>query len=106
LFLILVPNVHSLVSRLLHEKSNTFGGHSHLNHFSPHTLTALLAGAGLEVVEMETVITELGTINNYLAFEDPYFGEAGSFWAGLTPALLHDNLWGSRLLVLAKPREV
>jgi predicted rRNA methylase YqxC with S4 and FtsJ domains len=36
--LILTPNVESLVTRLPHEKSNTFGGHSHLNHFSPQTL--------------------------------------------------------------------
>jgi len=103
LFLILVPNVKSLVSRLLHEKSNTFGGHSHLNHFSPETLAALLDGVGLKVLEMETVITELGTINNHLAFEDHYNGEAETFWNGLTPQLIHDNLWGSRLLAIAGP---
>lgn len=102
LFLILVPNVNSLVSRLLHEKSNTFGGHSHLNHFSPETLTALLQSVGLKIVEMETVITELGTINNHLAFEDPYEGRAEPFWSGLTPELIHRQLWGSRLLVIAE----
>lgn len=102
LFLIMVPNVHSLVSRLLHEKSGTFGGHSHLNHFSPETLSLLLEKAGLRVIEMETVITELGTINNHLAFEDPYNGSAPVFWEGLTPELIHGRLWGSRLLVIAE----
>lgn len=105
LLLILVPNVHSLVTRLLHEKSNTFGGHSHLNHFTPQSLTMLLENKGFSVLEMETVITELGTINNHLAFEDPYGGQAPSSWEGLTPELIHQNMWGSRLLFLATKKD-
>jgi len=101
LLLILVPNVESLVTRLLHEKSHTFGGHSHLNHFSPRTLETLLNKTGLGGLEMETVITELGTINNHLAFEDAYTGSAEPFHSALTPALIHENLWGSRLLSVA-----
>ncbi|MGL4209656.1 MAG: class I SAM-dependent methyltransferase [Candidatus Adiutrix sp.] len=101
IFLIMVPNVLSLVTRLLHDKSQTFGGHSHLNHFSTDTLTLLLKGAGLKILEMETVITELGAINNYLSFEHPYEGEAGQVLPELTPKMIHDRLWGSRLLVLA-----
>ena len=101
LLFILVPNASSLVTRLLHDQSNTFGGHSHVNHFTAQTLTKLLELTGFEVVEMETVITELGTINNYLAFEDPYQGEAATFWEELTPELIHKNMWGSRLLAVA-----
>jgi 2-polyprenyl-3-methyl-5-hydroxy-6-metoxy-1,4-benzoquinol methylase len=101
LLLLMVPNVESLVTRLLHEKSNTFGGHSHLNHFSPQTLPALLKKEGLAILEMETVITELGTINNHLAFEDAYAGSAPPFIPGLTPELIHQNLWGSRILAVA-----
>ena len=44
--LILVPNVDSLVTRILHEKSGTFGGHSHVSHFNVNTLTSLLAQSG------------------------------------------------------------
>ncbi|MDR2368212.1 MAG: class I SAM-dependent methyltransferase [Deltaproteobacteria bacterium] len=101
--LILVPNSSSLVTRLLHEKSNTFGGHSHLNHFNPKSLTGILQGLHFDILEMETVITELGTINNYLNFEDPYLGNAPAFIPNLTPEVIHKNLWGSRLLVIAKP---
>ncbi|MDR1395528.1 MAG: class I SAM-dependent methyltransferase, partial [Deltaproteobacteria bacterium] len=57
LLLILVPNVHSLVTRLLHERSDTFGGHSHLNHFNPESLARLLELMGFQILEMETVIT-------------------------------------------------
>jgi len=99
--LILVPNVESLVTRLLHEKSQTFGGHSHLNHFSPQTLAALLDKTGLASLEMETVITEMGTINNHLAFEDAYSGTAAPIHPALTPAFIHENFWGSRLLAVA-----
>jgi 2-polyprenyl-3-methyl-5-hydroxy-6-metoxy-1,4-benzoquinol methylase len=103
LLLILVPNSDSLVTRLLHEKSDTFGGHSHLNHFNPKSLTILLESMGFEIIELETVITELGAINNHLGFEDPYLGEAPSFHPNLTPEFIHNNLLGSRLLVLARP---
>jgi 2-polyprenyl-3-methyl-5-hydroxy-6-metoxy-1,4-benzoquinol methylase len=102
--LVMVPNSASLVTRLLHEKSHTFGGHSHLNHFNPRSLSAILEGQRFEILEMETVITELGTINNHLAFEDPYLGEASQFFPFLSPELIHRNLWGSRLLVLARPQ--
>ncbi|MDR1871639.1 MAG: methyltransferase domain-containing protein [Deltaproteobacteria bacterium] len=103
ILLILVPNVGSLVTRLLHERSDTFGGHSHLNHFNQASLTKLLNLMGFEILEMETVITELGAINNYLSFADPYLGEAPPFSPTLTPDFIHENLWGSRLLVLARP---
>ncbi|MDR1657710.1 MAG: methyltransferase domain-containing protein [Deltaproteobacteria bacterium] len=104
LLLILVPNAGSLVTRILHEKSHTFGGHSHLNHLNPKSLTMLLEQFQYDILEMETVITELGTINNHLGFEDPYLGEAQSFLPDLTPQLIHERLWGSRLLVLARPK--
>ncbi|MDR2443794.1 MAG: class I SAM-dependent methyltransferase [Deltaproteobacteria bacterium] len=101
--LLLVPNAGSLVTRLLHEKSHTFGGHSHLNHFDPKSLSLILKNLHYEIVELETVITELGTINNHLGFEDPYHGQAGPFCEDLTPKLIHERLWGSRLLALARP---
>jgi 2-polyprenyl-3-methyl-5-hydroxy-6-metoxy-1,4-benzoquinol methylase len=103
LLLALVPNAGSLVTRLLHERSDTFGGHSHLNHFNPGSLSAILAATRYETIELETVITELGAINNHLAFEDPYLGEADPLIEELTPGLIHDRLWGSRLLALARP---
>ncbi|MDR2612029.1 MAG: class I SAM-dependent methyltransferase [Deltaproteobacteria bacterium] len=104
LLLILVPNAGSLVTRILHEKSNTFGGHSHLNHFTAPSLARLLDSLGYEILEMETLLTELGAINNHLDFQDPYLGEAPTFIHHLTPEFIHDRLWGSRLFVLARRR--
>ncbi len=104
ILMIEVPQIGSLVSRVLHEKSATFAGDSHVNFFTAPTLTALLEGEGFELLELETFITELGTINNYLAFQDPYFGGAATQLEVLTPEAIHANLLGSRLFALARPR--
>ena len=101
ILLIQVPNIEALVNRILHEKAGTFGGHSHLNFFSRDTLSRLLEDRGFEVLEAETLLTELGTINNHLSFEDPYFGSAGQVMELLTPDYIHRNFLGSRLLILA-----
>jgi len=100
-----VPNINSFVSRVLHEKSATFSGDSHVNLFSAATLTRLLETAGFQMLECETIWTELGTINNYLNFEDPYFGEAGPVLDFLTPQYIHQHLLGSRLLALASAQQ-
>jgi 2-polyprenyl-3-methyl-5-hydroxy-6-metoxy-1,4-benzoquinol methylase len=98
--LILVPNVEALVTRILHEKSGTFGGHSHVSFFNRRTLGRLLSETGFTMVEQETLITELGTINNYLSFEEPYLGRAPTVLDVLTPELIHEKLIGSKLLML------
>jgi 2-polyprenyl-3-methyl-5-hydroxy-6-metoxy-1,4-benzoquinol methylase len=103
--LILVPNADALVTRLLHEKSGVFGGHSHVNFFNIKTLSRLLQETGFMVLHTETIITELGAINNYLDFQDPYSGRAEGLFECLTPELIHDRLWGSKLLVLAGPEK-
>jgi len=100
--LILVPNADSLSCRLLHEKSGTFGGHSHVNCFNLESLSRLLCRTGFSVLESETLITELGTIHNYLNFEDPYLGQAGPVLDCLTPSMIHDRLLGSKLLTVAR----
>ena len=99
--LILVPNAEALVTRILHEKSGTFGGHSHVSFYSSNTLGRLLGESGFVVLEQETLITELGTINNYLSFEEPYLGRADTVLDVVTPEYIHDRLMGSKLLMLA-----
>ena len=102
LLLICVPNFGSLVNRILHEKAGTFGGQSHLNFFTDHTLTRMQEAVGFEVAETETIITEFGTINNYLSFEHPYLGSSETVVPNLTPQQIHEYMLGSRLLTLAR----
>jgi SAM-dependent methyltransferase len=101
--LVLVPNVDSLAVRMLHEKAVTFAGDSHVNHFSPATLGRLLESSGFAVADCETLLTEVGTINNYLSFEDPYFGDAPRVLDVVTPEYLHRNRLGYLLQVIAQP---
>jgi 2-polyprenyl-3-methyl-5-hydroxy-6-metoxy-1,4-benzoquinol methylase len=100
--LILVPNIDSLAIRILHEKSAAFSGDVHINFFNGSTLNQLLEQVGFRVKECETLLTELGTINNYLSFEDPYFGEGSSVLDFLTPEYMHDHKLGYQLLVLGQ----
>jgi 2-polyprenyl-3-methyl-5-hydroxy-6-metoxy-1,4-benzoquinol methylase len=101
--LVLVPNVDSLAVRMLHEKAVTFAGDSHVNHFSPATIARLLESSDFAVVDCETLLTEVGTINNYLSFEDPYFGDAPRVLDVVTPEYLHRNRLGYLLQVIAQP---
>jgi SAM-dependent methyltransferase len=97
-----VPQLGSLVSRLLHERSNTFAGDSHINFFTAATLSKLLEDQGFDLLELETLITELGAIHNYLSFEDPYFGAASAAIDCITPEFIHEHLMGSRLFAIAR----
>jgi 2-polyprenyl-3-methyl-5-hydroxy-6-metoxy-1,4-benzoquinol methylase len=101
--LVLVPNVESLAVRILHEKAVTFAGDSHVNHFSPATLGRMLESSDFAVTDCETLLTEIGTINNYLSFEDPYFGDAERVLDVVTPEYVHRNRLGYLLQVIAQP---
>lgn len=102
-FLVLVPNVTSLASRLIRERSPSFNVY-HLNYFDQHSLRALLESVGFEIITMETIISEIDNCRNYLEFQEPYMsnprGEAAFPW--LTPNYIHSNMLGSRLLAVGR----
>ena len=100
--LILVPNIDSLANRILHEESTTFSGEAHVNLFDVSTLTRLLEKVEFELIECETILTQLGTINNYLNYENPQFGEGGPVLDFLTAEYIHERMLGYLLLALAK----
>tara|TARA_B100000315_G_C14549425_1_gene574963 strand:+ start:349 stop:1383 length:1035 start_codon:yes stop_codon:yes gene_type:complete len=98
-----VPNILSLSSRILQEKSSTFDGRCHINFFSEETITILLKKHKFRVIETETIVTELKTVSNYLNFDDPYSSvKKHSYFSLLTPKRIHQNKWGSRLLIYAE----
>lgn len=99
LALICVPNIDSLATRLIRERSPTFQL-DHLNYFSVESLRVLFEQCGLKMVHLETIISEIDNCRNYLEFSEPYLskprGEGAFEW--LTPNYIHDHLMGSRLL--------
>lgn len=86
-----VPNIDALVNRIMHAQASVFAGHSHLQFFNAKTLGRLCTEAGYTPVEHETIITQIGTIKNYLAYEDPYFGDTPESFAWLTPEMVYAN---------------
>jgi hypothetical protein len=90
------------VTRILHEKARTFVGSTHVNFFSIATLSRLLKNLNFKVLETDTVISELGTIKNYLSYEEPYSGGAQLELDLLTPEYLYAHDLGSRIFLLAQ----
>ena len=100
----LVPNADSLSARVLREKCNTFDGIEHINFWNPDTFTRTLDNAGFEIMNQETTISEIYTINCYLDFEDPYAcaDQRALFLDALTPASIHERLLGHHLCTYAR----
>ncbi|MBN1872027.1 MAG: class I SAM-dependent methyltransferase [Candidatus Omnitrophica bacterium] len=103
---ITVPNIDALVYRILHEKSSTFGGHTHIQFFNPKTLSRLLQETGFEIVEYETSITELDTIKNHLSYRDPYMGKDAGRFDFLTPEFIYRNELGRTLNMIGRVRSI
>ena len=99
--LLLVPNFNSLVIRIMHEKAQTFAGHSHINHFNDKSLKKILEIMNFTVLESETILSEIGTVNNYLNFNNPSFGSSKQVINFLTPEYIHENYLGYMLLMVA-----
>ena len=101
------PNLDAVSNRILHEKAGAFGGHTHLQIFDRNTLPRLVERTGLEVLEVDTVITELGTVKNYLSYKDPYFGDGADeeALAFLTPSLIYHHHLGRSLNLLARRKD-
>jgi len=72
ILLAITPNVYSLYSMLLREKSKTFDGRNHLIYFSRETLLRLFKSLRFSVVSLDTVLTGKENIFKYIQFYEPY----------------------------------
>lgn len=99
LLFIMVPNVESLASRIIRDKSATFNW-KHVGHFSPKSLKVLMQQNGLKIEHLETVISEIDNIKSYMSGEYPYhgYGDPANIYEFITPEFIHKNLLGSRLI--------
>jgi SAM-dependent methyltransferase len=70
------PNSDSLAARTMQAACNVFDGLEHVNLYNRQSLSTVAERAGYDVEDFRTVIPEVGVINNYLAFDDPYLGGA------------------------------
>ncbi len=110
---LLVPNGHSLATRVMRGTAATFGGRNHLWYFSPETLTRLLERCGFKVVDLYTQLEQINELELFLQYNDPYLPgkKVGREEFKLKPALakalskfiLANNL-GYKLIVFAEKR--
>jgi len=70
-----IPSSDSLAAKILQEKCNMFDGLEHVNLYGVKTIELLADRCGLAVLDIQSVISEIGVINNYFSYEDPYLGD-------------------------------
>ena len=101
-----IPNVSALAPRVLRERCNMFNGYAHINLFGPDTINKLLESLNFRDIKMQTVISEISVVNNYLQYFDPYLGECNDREAVLNSSIdnkfLEKNLMGYKLQVIAR----
>jgi 2-polyprenyl-3-methyl-5-hydroxy-6-metoxy-1,4-benzoquinol methylase len=103
-----VPNAKALAARVMQEKCNMFDGIEHVNLYDPQTIRLLADKNGMDVLHLETVISEIPIVANYLEYQDPYFGEAphnGKVFGLIDETAVHANLLGYKMQVALRPRE-
>ena len=89
----------------MREKCRAFDGIEHVNMFNPKTLTKILEDSGFIVEAMTSVISEIAVLNNFLSYEDPYFGESPygeELLNTISADLIHKNLLGYKIQCVAK----
>lgn len=98
-----IPNSDALAPRIMHERCNMFDGIEHVNLYNPRTIKLIAQNVGLKIKELRTVISEIAVLNNYLNYEDPYFGDS-DFGDKLLDILngdfLHKNLMGYKMQII------
>jgi 2-polyprenyl-3-methyl-5-hydroxy-6-metoxy-1,4-benzoquinol methylase len=69
-----IPNSDALAAKILREKCNMFDGLEHVNLYGIETIKKLASKCDFKILSIKTVISEIGVMNNYLNYENPYLG--------------------------------
>jgi len=72
LLFLLLPNVGSFASKILHEKTAMFDGRYQITFYSIETIKMLLEVCGFKVIHYDTIYTSINPVLQYLNFNDPY----------------------------------
>ncbi|MCG6202910.1 methyltransferase domain-containing protein, partial [Psychromonas antarctica] len=98
-----IPSSDSLAAKILRKECNMFDGLEHVNLYGVQTIKALANKCGLKVLDIQTVISEIGVINNYLNYEDPYLGNTKnkqSIPTIIDEQRIHETLQGYKIQVV------
>jgi len=98
-----IPSSDSLAARIMQKNCNMFDGLEHVNLYGVASLEVILKNNGLKILDIKSVIPELGVVNNYLNYDDPYGGDSNNFTSilGLLSARqILESLLGYKLQVV------
>jgi len=104
-----IPNSGALASKVMRASCRMFDGLEHVSLYNPKTIHMLADLSGFEVISMRTVISEVAVVNNYLSYDDPYFGKSDyDNFSGilnvLTEKIIHDSLLGYKIQVILRKK--
>jgi SAM-dependent methyltransferase len=100
-----IPSSDSLAAKMLGVKCNMFDGVEHVNLYGVETISKMAKSCGLQVDSIGTVISEIGVMNNYLNYDDPYLGytqNQSSILGFIDEKSIHEKLLGYKLQVILK----
>ena len=105
-FMIVVPNFHSLATKMIRNISPTFAW-KHTLYFSQTSLNFFAKKFNLKCIHFETVVSEIDNIKSYMSGKWPYYGygDPKNIFKFITPKLIHENLLGSRILAVFKKKK-
>jgi 2-polyprenyl-3-methyl-5-hydroxy-6-metoxy-1,4-benzoquinol methylase len=102
-----IPNSHALAARIMQNRCKMFDGLEHVNLYNPPTIQRMAEMNGFKILNMETVISEIPIVENYVNYEDPYFGtrEHNKKVLGLIDEkAIHEKLLGYKMQILLQPQ--
>jgi len=103
------PTRDALAAKILQAECNMFDGLEHVNLYGFESLLKICETTGFEIVNYETVISEIGVINNYLDYEDPYLGgskNSEEIMSIINEEWIHKNNMGYKFQVCLKMKPV
>jgi len=98
-----IPSSDSLAAKILREHCNMYDGLEHVNLYGVETIKQLAEKCNLKILNLNTIISEIGVINNYLNYENPYLGNTKN--KDFIPNLInekeiHETLQGYKLQII------
>jgi hypothetical protein len=97
-----VPNSDSFAAKVLRYSCRMFDGIEHTNLYNPKYFEKLISNSNFSLKNMQSVISEIAVINNFLDYLDPYFGNSqynNKVLNFIDEKMIHENKIGYKLQV-------
>ena len=97
-----IPNSDSMASKILRYSCRMFDGIEHTNLYNPKSIEKLISSSNFSLINIQSVISEISVINNFLDYLNPYFGQSqytNKVLNFIDEKTIHDNKIGYKLQV-------